>query len=125
MFNDLIGLRYGWHCRPNDGTGKTDCFQLVCEARRRLGMSDYAPRFEWVYSVYDEFSLPPRQILRWLRENGKKSPARTGSFLIFPGARVGALGILTDHGILFIGPGGSVVHLPPDVIKLHSYWMKP
>jgi hypothetical protein len=66
MFNDLIGLRYGWHCRPNDGTGKTDCFQLVCEARRRLGMSDYAPRFEWVYSVYDEFSLPPRQILRWL-----------------------------------------------------------
>ena len=44
--NDLIGLQYQWGARFADGKGYTDCFQLVCEIRKRLGLSDYSGKFE-------------------------------------------------------------------------------
>ena len=66
--NDLIGLAYGWSHRPGDGSGKTDCFQLVCEVRRRLELTDYAPEFEWVYRSYSEATFPRIRLIRWLME---------------------------------------------------------
>ncbi len=125
MFNDLIGLRYGWGCRPGDGSERTDCFQLFCEARRRLGLSDYASRFEWVYGAYGEGSLPKGQILRWVIENSVRSAAVPGSVIVFPGESAGAMATITEFGVLCIGPGQNVIHAPMPSVRVHSYWMKP
>jgi hypothetical protein len=67
--NDLIGLQYQWGASPDDGEGKSDCFQLCCTIRRRLGMKDYAPDFAWAYEQYDEQSFSPRLLMRWLKDN--------------------------------------------------------
>ena len=110
--NDLIGLEYAWGHRPGDGSGKTDCFQLSCEVRRLLGMSSFAGAYQWVYDQYTEDSLPNRRLVRFLFESGKRIaiPA-PGAMALFPGERA-ALGTVTDYGIMFIAPGGRVVHAP-------------
>ncbi len=67
--NDLIGLQYEWGASPDDGNGKSDCFQLCCAIRRRLGLKDYALTFAWAYEKYNEDSFSPRLLLRWLKEH--------------------------------------------------------
>lgn len=112
--NDLIGLEYGWGHRPRDGSGKTDCFQLVCEVRRRMGLGDYEPMFEWVYSKYNQDTLPSRQIARWLLQNGKRlsSPVE-GATVLLPGASTAALGtMINSTSFLFIGSAFNVVRAP-------------
>ena len=54
MLNSLIGLEYKWGAHPNDGSGFTDCFALSMEVRRRLGLHDFYPEFQWVYDEYEE-----------------------------------------------------------------------
>jgi len=123
--NDLIGLRYGWGHRPGDGSGKTDCFQLTCEARNRLGLTDYQPKFEWVYQRYTEQTFNYRLIIRWLKENGRRLSTPTpGAVMLLPG-RIGlALATVFDDGILFIAPSQNVVRSPiPEGIG-HCYWME-
>jgi hypothetical protein len=110
--NDLIGLEYAWGHRPGDGSGKTDCFQLSCEVRRLLGMSNFASAYQWVYDQYTEDSLPNRRLVRFLFESGKRTATPVaGSMALFPGKRA-ALGTVTDYGIMFIAPGSRVVHAP-------------
>jgi hypothetical protein len=67
--NDLIGLAYRWGCRPGDGTGCTDCFQLVCAVRRQLGLPDHAAQFEWVYreQTAETFGLLHLRPILWPR----------------------------------------------------------
>lgn len=125
MFNDLIGLRYGWGKRPGDESGQTDCFQLMCEARIRLGLSDYRERFQWVYDEYTESSLPPGRILRWVIDSGMRCGSRVGAVLVLPGIRAGALATATDSGVLLIGPSGAVIHTPGVLTKVRSYWLRP
>lgn len=107
-FNDLIGLPYQWGCCPEEGA--TDCFQLMCLARRRMGLRDLAEQFQWVYEQWDAGTLPRGAILRWLHETGRRIDHPE------PGATAyvseSALGTATEHGILFIAPGQNVVHAP-------------
>lgn len=122
--NDLIFLRYGWGHRPGDGSGLTDCFQLTCEARRRLGLTDYADRFEWVYDRYTEATLPRSSIARWLLENGQRLDGpEVGAVVLLPGHHAGALGTVTDQGVIFLSPGQNVVHVPIPAGTGHFFWM--
>lgn len=123
--NDLVGLRFGWGHRPGDGSGMTDCFQLTCEVRRRLGLPDYADRFAWVYERYDEQTFPRRRIARWLLELGAKLPdPLPGAVALLPGHSGAALGTVTEHGVIFIAPGQNVVHAPVPAGVGRYFWMK-
>jgi hypothetical protein len=123
--NDLIGLAYGWGCRPNDGSGKTDCFQITCEARRRMGLSDYADKFAWVYDNYEDNTFPRRLVIRWLLENGSRITQPTlGAVALLPGFSGAALGAVTHHGVLFLGGRQNVVHTPVPVGVGHYFWMQ-
>lgn len=126
MFNDLVELRYGWGHHPADGSGFTDCFQLACEVRRRMGLRDLAPDFAWVYTRYNEVSFPRAQVLRWLYREGAEIPvARPGSLAYLP-TDLGAvaLGTCTDGGLIFIAPGQNVVQTPGVPASLaRLFWM--
>ncbi len=111
--NDLIGLKYRWGCGPTDGSGYTDCFQLLCVVRKRMGFFDYTDRFAWVYGEYDEQTFPRLRIARWLLQLGVRLPGPVpGAVALLPGHAGAALGIVTEHGLLFIAPGQNVVHAP-------------
>lgn len=124
--NDLIGLQYTWNHRPDDGSGKTDCFQLACEVHRRFGYFDYSPAFEWVYQSYTEATFPRKQMALWLLENGKKVKSPTpATVVMLPGEVGAALGtFVTPSDVLYISPNGNVVRgpIPPNVGKL--FWME-
>lgn len=123
--NDLIALEYGWGHSPTDGSGKTDCFQLVCEIRRRMGLPDYADRFAWVYDEYEDATFPRRKVLRWLLQYGTKlETARSGAVALLPGTAGAALGAVTDTGTVFIGPGGRVVQAQLPAFMAHYFWME-
>jgi hypothetical protein len=123
MFNDLVGLRYRFGHSPEDGSGFTDCFGLLCTVRRRLSLSDYYPRFRWVYDHYTEASLPPGRILRWVLENGTPCEQRPGAISVVQTTH-GALLTHTEHGVICIGPGQNVIHVPISPRTLRTYWLK-
>ena len=110
--NDLIGLEYGWGHRPSDGSGKTDCFQLSCEVRRRLGLFDYGPPYEWVYEQHTEASFTNWQLARLLLQNGQRSRYLTPGAVVLFSAIKTALGTVADSGIVYVSPGGRVVRSP-------------
>ena len=110
--NDLIGLSYRWGCRPGDGTGNTDCFQLVCAVRRRLGLPDHAAQFEWVYREHTPQTfglLHLRRLLAMMAD--PVATALPGDPILLDGAAA-ALGVAVDSGVMFIAPGQSVVMTP-------------
>lgn len=108
--NDLIGLQYERRARFCDGNEKSDCFMLVCEVRRRLGLHDYEDEFRWAYEEYDSGNLPMKRIVRWLFENGKRTTQReNGNVAIIlprPGGEI-AVGVAYDGGILTISRGAK------------------
>lgn len=109
MINDLIGLDYERRARFCEGNGKSDCFMLVCEVRRRLCLHDYEDEFRWAYDEYDSGNLPMKRIVRWLLENGKRTMERENGnvAIILPkaGSEI-AVGVVYDGGILTISRGG-------------------
>jgi hypothetical protein len=122
--NDLIGLQYGWGHAPWDGSGKTDCFQLVCEIRRRLGYHDYADQFDWVYDLYDEATLPKSQLARWLLEHGTRlAEPVLGAVALLPATAGHGLGTILEDGTLFLSPRGMVVKAPLPAGTGHFFWM--
>lgn len=122
--NDLIGLQYGWGHRPGDGSGRTDCFQLVCEVRDRLGLSDYREQFAWVYERYGEQDFPRRLLVRWLLKHGSRLQAPWhGAVALLPASAGGALGICVHDRALFIGAGQNVVQAPLPQGIGHFFWM--
>jgi len=122
--NDLIGLRYGWNKRPGDGSNQTDCFQLACEIRRRLGFGDYGDKYEWVYQQYSESEFPRRLIAKWLLENGiRQEKPTTGSVVLLPVLTGAALGTYIDStSVLFISPELGVIRAPFGLVG-HIFWM--
>lgn len=126
MFNDLVALRYGWGHSPDDGSGMTDCFQLVCEVRRRMGLRELADDFKWVYQRYNEVSFPRANVLRWLYKEGRETQERIpGTLAYLPTDRGAvALGACTEDGLIFIAPGQNVVHVPGNISSLaRLFWM--
>jgi hypothetical protein len=122
--NDLVGLGYGWGHRPGDGSGLTDCFQLACEVRDRLGLTSYREHFAWVYRDWDEQTFPRSMIVRWVLEHGSplKRPQR-GAVALLPAGGGTALGTCLGRALLFIGPGQNVVQAPlPDGVARY-FWM--
>lgn len=108
MINDLIGLSYERRARPSEGNGKSDCFMLVCEVRRRLGLHDYEDDFRWAYDEYDAGNLPMKRVVRWLFENGKrtmeKEDGNVAIILPRPGGEI-AVGVVYDGGIITVSRG--------------------
>jgi len=122
--NDLIGLQYGWGYAPGDGTGMTDCFQLMCEMRRRMGLSDYSERFKWVYDQYTEDTLHRRLIPRWLLQHGTRLGApQVGAVLLLPGHAGAALATVVTDGALFLAPSGNVVRTKWPVDMGYYVWL--
>ena len=122
--NDLIGLKYCWGARPLDGSGKTDCFQLVCEIRSRLGLSDYTESFAWAYWLYSPETLKPTHVARWLLKSGKQIKMPTdGAVALIARSKRPALGSVVDDRLIFIAPGESVVSLPLGRVKAYYFWV--
>ena len=110
--NDLIGLRYAWGHRPSDGSGFTDCFQLSCEIRKRLGLIDHSSLYSWVYEQYTEATFSARQLARFLLTSGTRTTSPSTGNMVLVEAASGALGTVTDYGMVYIGATGYVIHRP-------------
>jgi hypothetical protein len=125
--NDLIGLEYGWNHAPGDGSGKTDCFQLACEVRRRLGMSDYSERFAWVYTEFLDEQFNRAKIARWLLQCGERLKVPVpGAVRLLPIEEGAALATyLNDGTTIFLGPGGSVIRTQILDSLGYCFWMNP
>jgi hypothetical protein len=121
--NNLIGLKYGWGHKPGDGSGMTDCFQLACAARRHPGLRDHSDIYAWVYEHYDETTFTAQRLARFLLSSGTRTnDPEPGDVLLLPGGKR-ALGTVTSHGILYIGGGQQVVHLPALTLQAHYFRM--
>ena len=122
--NDLIGLQYQWGSRFSDGAGKTDCFQLVCEIRQRLGLSDYSQRFAWAYESYTAETLTPVRVARWLLQEGKrlKLPEH-GAVALLADPTNPALGSVVEGSIVFIAPGKQVARVPVSRVSAYYFWI--
>ena len=121
--NDLIGLQYGWGHKPGDGSGMTDCFQLSCAARRHLGLRDHSDMYAWVYGQYDEATFTVQRLVRFLLTSGTRTnDPKPGDVLLMPNSKR-ALGTVTSHGIIYIGMGQQVVHLPALALPAYYFTM--
>jgi hypothetical protein len=122
--NDLVLLRYGWGHSPGDGSGMTDCFQLCCEARRRLALRDFTETFAWVYDQWNEATFPRRNLLRWLLEHGHRlTGPRHGAVALLPSPGGMALGTCIENRVLCIGPRQNVIQAPIPVGIARYFWM--
>lgn len=110
--NDLIGLEYKWGHKPSDGSGFTDCFQLSCEIRKRLGLVDHSPLYSWVYEQYTESTFTPRRLARFLFQSGVRCSTASIGDMILVNAAAGALGTVTEHGIMYLGQEKRVILAP-------------
>lgn len=123
--NDLIGLQYRWGARPSDGTNETDCFQLACEIRRRLGLVDISSEFAWTYEQYTAETLSRTRLIRWLLKRGERiKMARHGALALVAGGTSAALGTVVDHNLILISPGGSVISVPVSRASFHCFWVE-
>ncbi len=122
--NDLVGLEYCWGAHPRDGRNKTDCFQLVCEIRTRLGLSDHRERYSWAYWWFTAETLKPRHVARWLLQSGKRiKMPKDGAIALLSQADNAALGTVVNGQVICIAPGGRVVSLPVDRVKAYYFWV--
>lgn len=122
--NDLIGLEYEWGAKPSDGNGKTDCFQLVCEVRTRLGLTPYEGTFQWAYDCYTADTLKGFRIARWLLEVGKRlTMPRHGAVVLLAKTDNPALGTVVNQRVIFISAGGRVISLPVSRVLAHYFWV--
>lgn len=122
--NDLIGLEYEWGAKPSDGNGKTDCFQLVCEVRTRLGLTPYEGTFQWAYDCYTADTLKGFRIARWLLEVGKRlTMPRHGAVVLLAKTDNPALGTVVNQRVICISAGGRVISLPVNRVLAHYFWV--
>lgn len=122
--NDLIGLQYQWGARFSNGEGKTDCFQLVCEIRQRLGLSELANKFSWVYESYTSETLRPVRLARWLLDEGKrlKLPEH-GALALLADPTNPALGSVVEGSVVFIAPGKQVARVRVSRVAAYYFWI--
>lgn len=122
--NDLIGLQYEWGARFSDGNGKTDCFQLACEIRNRIGLSDLSEKFAWAYESYSPTTLKPARLARWLLQVGTRiTLEKHGAMALLADPTSPALGSVVDGTIVFIAPGKRVVRVPVSRVRAYYFWI--
>lgn len=123
--NDLIGLQYEWGASPDDNNGKSDCFQLCCAIRRRLGLKDYAPSFAWAYEQYDEKSFSWRLLVRWLKQNCfPVNSLQDGDVGMLIGKA--ALATAANGHIFCIAPRGRSVSIEySESVLSYAHWFRP
>ena len=122
--NDLIGLQYQWGASFADGSGYTDCFQLVCEIRKRLGLSDYSGKFEWAYDSYTQETFKPIRLAKWLLQTGRRlTLPRHGAVALLADPTSPALGSVVDGSIVFIAAGKRVVCIPTPRVSAYYFWI--
>ena len=122
--NDLIGLEYEWGARFSDGNNKTDCFQLVCEIRKRLHLSDYTEKFAWAYKSYTPKTLKPVRLAKWLLKTGERLRLpKHGAVALLADPTSPALGTVVEDSIVFISPGKRVVRVPTRRISAYYFWI--
>lgn len=123
---DLLGLEYQWGAHPSQGNGFTDCFALSMEIRRRAGLHDFYPDFQWVYDEYETEGVGGKQILRWIWEKGKKiKEPRLGAVFRGPsyGQAIALAAVVSSQEAIMIGPSKRVIMAPlAKVTKGHFYW---
>ncbi len=122
--NDLIGLEYRWGARFSDGKNETDCFQLVCEIRKRLGLSDYSDKFAWAYESYEPETFRPIRLAKWLLETGERlALPRHGAIALLADPTSPALGSVVEGSIVFISPGKRVVRASTNRVPAYYFWI--
>jgi hypothetical protein len=123
--NDLIGLQYEWGASPDDGNGKSDCFQLCCTIRRRLELRDYSATFAWAYEKYDEQNFSPRLLLRWLRDNCCPIDfLKDGD--VGMSANNAALMTVANQRVFCIAPKGRSVSIEcNEGVLSYAHWFRP
>lgn len=125
-FNDLIGLQYDWSSSPSDNNGKTNCFAMCMEARKRLGLKDFRSQFSELYKNTSHGEISVRQIIGLLKKHGQIiRHARPGAIFCLPSSSGGiAMAVvLDDQDCLVLSPGKSVIRMPfATVTKNKYYW---
>ena len=122
--NDLIGLEYKWGASFADGSGYTDCFQLVCEVRKRLGLSDYSSKFQWAYDFYTQDTFKPIRLAKWLLQTGRRlTLPEHGAVALLADPTNPALGSVVDGSIVFISAGKRVVRIPAPRVSAYYFWI--
>lgn len=104
MINDLIGLNYKAGAKYFLGCSCIDCFALLCETRRRLGLVDYENEFQWVYETE---RLPVKKIIKAVREIAQKTDQPQNGDMAITGGGLHrlAVGVVVNEGILTIAHG--------------------
>lgn len=123
--NELIGLQYQWGANPDIDEGFSDCFQLACAVRRRLGLYDYAESFAWAYERYDG-ALPPIRMARWLLTHARRTGEPKAGCLAMSNGKQAALATMSNNAIICIAPRGRSVSLPLSLKAINSLqWFLP
>lgn len=104
MINDLIGLDYEAGAKYCKDCRTIDCFALLCETRRRLGLKDYEEDFQW---VYENERLPVKAIIKAMRKIAQQTdlPKDGDMAIISGGLNRLAVGVVINGGILTISHG--------------------
>lgn len=124
-FNDLIGLEYDWGSSPSDGNGKTNCFAMCMEVRKRLGLTDFRKQFEKYYREGNPEDIGPRQIIRLLWKHGKKiTEPLPGAIFYLPSPNdLLAMAVVIDStNCLLLSPGGRVIRMPFAKVTQNKYY---
>lgn len=125
-FNDLIGLEYDWPSSPSDGNGKTNCFAMCMEARKRLGLTDFRDQFKELYENTIPGEISVKQIIRLLKTYGQSiREPRPGAVFCLPSTNrsVAMAVVIDDQDCLILSPGKRVIRMPfATVTKNKYYW---
>jgi hypothetical protein len=119
MINDLIGLNYKAGARYFDGCAEIDCFALLCETRRRLGLYDYEAEFQW---VYEEEKLPVRKIVKAMQLIATEisDPINGDMAIMSGGMHRLSVGVVINGGILTIAHGMKSFWSPMRKARFYS-----
>jgi hypothetical protein len=99
--------------------------ELILPAFIREGITEPNPIVSMPGVVqHTEDTLPRSSIARWVLEHGRRlTGPEVGAVALLQGQRAGALGTVTDRGVIFLSPGQNVVHAPIPAGTGHFFWM--
>lgn len=125
-FNDLIGLEYDWKSEPSESTGKTNCFALCMEARKRLGLRDFTEEYRHLYKETMDGEIGVRQILKLIKSHTERIYRSRPGALFYrssPNRHVAMAVVIDEQDCLILSPGKRVIRLPfATVTKGKYYW---